>query len=117
MNEELFLAVQIETVEAVENAEEILSVDGIDGCWIGPGDLANSLGVDPSTELGRRQHEDKIKRVLDACHKTGKIPGIASGQDAKQRIEAGFRFVTAIGDGGAIRESARSVLEELRSTD
>jgi len=115
MNEALFLAVQIETAEAVENAEEILSVAGIDGCWIGPADLANSLGIDLGSGPGRKQHEDNIKRVLDVCHKMGKIPGIASGRDAKRRIEAGFRFVTAIGDGSAIRESARSVLENLQS--
>ena len=50
IDREVFLAVQIETVEAVERAKQIMDVDGIDGCWIGPGDLGYSLGVDRSTK-------------------------------------------------------------------
>ena len=49
VNDQLFLAVQIESVKAVEHAEEILGVDGIDGCWIGPADLARSMGVPPTS--------------------------------------------------------------------
>ena len=40
-----FLAVQIETATGLENAMEIMSTDGIDGCWIGPFDPAASMGV------------------------------------------------------------------------
>ena len=47
-NDEIFLAVQIETDEGAANAKEILSVDGIDGCWIGPGDLSRYMGLDLS---------------------------------------------------------------------
>ena len=43
-NEEIFLAVQIESAPAVESAEAIMAVEGIDGCWIGPGDLSASMG-------------------------------------------------------------------------
>ena len=43
-NDEIFLAIQLETVRAAEIAEDILSVEGIDGCWIGPGDLSMSHG-------------------------------------------------------------------------
>ena len=42
---EVFLAVQIETAQAAEHADEIMAVEGVDGCWIGPMDLARSLGV------------------------------------------------------------------------
>ena len=45
-NDEVFLAVQIETAQALEQVEDILSVKGVDGCWIGPMDLAKSLGLD-----------------------------------------------------------------------
>src|SRR5512136_2959289 len=47
INEQLFAAVQIETVKAVENAEAIMAVPGIDGCMIGPADLACSMGFHP----------------------------------------------------------------------
>jgi len=114
IDEELFLAVQIETAQAVERAEEILSVDGIDGCWIGPADLANTMGVDVATTSGYQQHEDAIMRVLDACHKTGKIPGIAGGTNGERWLEKGFLFVTCAADAAAIRETGSSTLERLK---
>ncbi len=68
-NREVFLAVQIETAPAAGQAEEIMAVEGVDACWIGPTDLALSMGVVPGT----RAHEEVILNVLDACRKTGKI--------------------------------------------
>jgi 4-hydroxy-2-oxoheptanedioate aldolase len=110
-DQEVFLAVQIETAQAAEHAEEIMAVEGVDGCWIGPMDLARSLGVMP----GAPAHEDAILRVLDACHKTGKIPGIytPNATAARRRIEQGFQFVTAADDGGLLIAGAREVLRQL----
>lgn len=115
INDEVFMAVQIESEQAVERVEEILSVDGIDGCWIGPGDLANSMGVDLSTVEGRRAHEEAILHVLDACRRIGKIPGIAAGPDARRWLEHGFLFVTAAGDSGLIQQGAQENIDELRA--
>jgi 4-hydroxy-2-oxoheptanedioate aldolase len=110
-NQEVFLAVQIETAPAAEHAEEIMAVEGVDGCWIGPMDLARSLGVAP----GAPAHEDAILRVLDACHKTGKIPGIytPNATVARRRIEQGFQFVTAADDGGLLVAGAREIVRQL----
>jgi 4-hydroxy-2-oxoheptanedioate aldolase len=115
INEQLFLAVQIETAEAVENAEIILSVPGVDGCWIGPGDLSGSLGTDLSTGPGRQRHEDTIMRVLDVCHKTGKVPGIAAGYDVERWLGKGFLFLTGLSDMGFVRDGARDLLMRYRS--
>jgi 4-hydroxy-2-oxoheptanedioate aldolase len=108
---EVFLAVQIETAQAAENAEEIMAVEGVDGCWIGPMDLARSLGVG----VGTQPHQDAILRVVDACRRTGKIPGIytPNAATARLRIEQGFRFVTAADDGGLIADGAQEVLRQL----
>ena len=54
IDDEVFLAVQIESAPAAESAEEIMSVDGVDGCWIGPFDLSKSMGLDLDTEDGPR---------------------------------------------------------------
>lgn len=113
INDEVFLAIQIESVRAVNHAEEILAVDGVDGCWIGPADLANSMGVDLSTPEGAAAHEAAILRVLEACRKTNKIPGIAGGEDAQRWIKHGFLFVTAGGDGGFVYRGARETLRKL----
>jgi len=101
-NDELLLAVQIESITAVEHAEEIMAVDGVDACWIGPGDLAASMGIDVSTPEGAKAHEAAILAVLDACRKTGKIPGICSMAATRRWIDAGFLFVTAASDYGYV---------------
>jgi len=114
IDDEVFLAVQIETKQAVDRAEEILSVDGIDGCWVGPGDLANTMGVDLSTPEGRQAHEAAILHVLDACRATGKVPGIAGGDDAQRWLAHGFLFVTAAGDTGLVLKGAQQNYDSLR---
>jgi len=113
IDDEVFLAVQIESQRAVNCAEEILAVDGVDGCWIGPADLANSMGVDLSSPEGVEAHEAAILMVLEACRRTNKIPGIAAGGDAQRWIEKGFLFVTAGGDAGFVLSGARKTLRKL----
>jgi 4-hydroxy-2-oxoheptanedioate aldolase len=110
-NREVFLAVQIETTQAAANAEEIMAVEGVDACWIGPMDLALSIGVAP----GAQAHEDAILGVLDACLKTGKIPGIFAPDavTARRRLEQGFLFVTASSDGALISEGSHALLQQL----
>jgi len=105
-NEEVFLAVQIESIQAVEHAEEIMAVEGVDGCWIGPSDLAASMGVDPNTPEGLKARDDAISRVLEACRKTRKISGFAAGLDGRHWIELGCLFVTVASDGAYISANA-----------
>ncbi|HEY62946.1 MAG TPA: 2-dehydro-3-deoxyglucarate aldolase [Caldilineae bacterium] len=113
IDDEVFLAVQIESIQAVERAEEILAVEGVDGCWIGPADLSNSMGVDQSTSEGAAAVESAIMRVLEACRKVGKIPGIAAGRDAARWIERGFLFVTITSEIDLMMTEARRMLQEL----
>ena len=114
-NEEIFLAVQIESVRAAENAEAILSVEGIDACWIGPGDLMYSMGVDLSDPQGWKEHDDLIVQVFEATKRAGKIPGIytPSASEALRRAEQGGLFLTAGGDGPWVVEGALNTLREL----
>ena len=111
IDDELFLAIQIETTEGLENVEEILAVDGIDGCWVGPTDLAKSMGV----EKGGTAHEEAILQILEACRKTGKVPGIWAGEQAEFRLEQGFRFVTASGDTAFVKNGATETLSGLQA--
>lgn len=114
-NEEIFLAVQIETDLGAKNVREILSVDGIDGCWIGPGDLSRYMGVDLSTQEGRNAHTTTITNIIAECQDVGKIPGIWTGTatDANNWISKGCLFVTAGTDGTWIRKMADQTLKEL----
>ncbi len=117
IDEQLFVAVQLESVEAVNNAEAILSTPGIDGCWTGPGDLSLSLGFRPSEMDNREEHAQALEAILEACRNTGKIPGIAgrSVDDAISRAKQGFRFVTAVNDGGLLESGAKEAVSRLSS--
>jgi 4-hydroxy-2-oxoheptanedioate aldolase len=94
-NDQLFVAVQIESAQAVENAEAILAVPGVDGCMVGPQDLALSLGFHPREIPQRDEHARALERVVQACRNTGKIPGIDVGapDTAAQRAALGFRCI------------------------
>ncbi len=117
INEELFVAVQLESALAVRNAEAILAVPGISGCWCGPSDLALSLGFHPSTMHEHEEHQAALEAVLQACRNTGKIPGIAGGglEDACRRHAQGFRFITVTSDLGLLTSSARDTIAALHA--
>lgn len=115
-NDQIFVAVQIESAAAVERAEEILGVAGIDGCWCGPADLSFTLGFHPSEQRQRPEHQRALDRVIAACKTTGKTPGIAcqTPAEARWRVEQGFRFVTAGGDLGLLLGAANDGVKLMK---
>jgi len=112
---EIFLAVQIESIAAVENAEAILATSGVDGCWMGPSDLALSMGIHPRDMFSDDRHARAIERVLEACANTGKIPGFAANgpEDALARAAQGFRFLTSGSDAGFMLDGAEAGVKTL----
>jgi 4-hydroxy-2-oxoheptanedioate aldolase len=118
INDQIFVAVQIESVQAVENAEAIMAVAGVDGCWMGPGDLALSMGIHPRDQGSHEGHRRAIERVLQACRNTGKIPGFASDtpEQALDRARQGFQFLTSGSDAGFLLEGALAGVQTLRGT-
>jgi len=115
INDEVFLAVQIESKLGLQNANEIMSVEGIDGCWIGPNDLAKSMGLDLQSSEGLKKHTDAIHEIVEICKQNHKIPGISTGSSTvvKPWIEQGCLFVTAGYDDGWVIEGAKRTLTEL----
>ena len=95
--DQLFVAVQIESVTAVEHANQIMAVSGIDGCMVGPQDLALSMGFHPREIPEHEEHARALERVVQACRNTGKIPGIDTGaggpESAPARVAQGFSFI------------------------
>jgi 4-hydroxy-2-oxoheptanedioate aldolase len=115
INDEVYLSVQIESITAAERAEAILGVEGVDGCWVGPADLAASMGLDLTVQADRARHEETILQVLEACRKAGKVPGIAGRpHDAKDWVARGMRFVTVGSDGMLLTDGATAILADLR---
>lgn len=115
IDEEVFLAIQLEDINAVENAEAILSVPGVDGVWAGPADLALSLGIKPWEAATDDRHARALEKVVQACRNTGKIPGLACGgpAEAKMRAGQGFQFLTAGGDMGFMMAGAAAGIKTL----
>jgi 4-hydroxy-2-oxoheptanedioate aldolase len=115
INDELFLAIQLEDISAVENAEAILSVPGVDGVWAGPSDLALSMGIDPRRMADDDRHNRALEKIVQACRNTGTIPGLACGspEEAKMRAAQGFQFVTAGGDMGFMMSGAMAGIKTL----
>ena len=93
-NDSIAVIAMIETKEAVENIDEILSVEGIDGVFIGPYDMSGSYGV-----VGQVDHElvlNAKKVVLEACKKHNKVAGQhivrATKENVKAAVEQGYTF-------------------------
>lgn len=116
IDDEVFVAVQIESAGAVDNAEAIMATPGVDGCWIGPSDLALSFGVHPRDGGADERVQGAIERVLAACRNTGTIPGFAAftPDDARRRADQGFQYLTAGSDWGFLLGGARAGLRTLR---
>jgi 4-hydroxy-2-oxoheptanedioate aldolase len=92
-NRETFLVVQIETPLALENAEAIAAVPGVDVLFLGPGDLSLRLGCTPAVR--DPQIADAQRRVNDAARRHGKAWGrpVASIEDVRTVVEQGARLV------------------------
>lgn len=86
----------IETGPALENLDEIMSTPGLDGIYIGPSDLAISLGHPPAPDPSIPEVVDTIETILATAQRHNIAPGIhcASGDMAKRMIAKGFRFCT-----------------------
>jgi 4-hydroxy-2-oxoheptanedioate aldolase len=113
--ENLAIIVMIETATAVENAEEILSVEGVVGCFIGPSDLALSLGLNPRDIGPGTVHEAAMMEVLAAARRTGKAAGkhCYSGQELTTRIGQGFQFLGLSSDAGLMGKAAREEFNDI----
>lgn len=95
---ELLAMMFIESAEGVENIDEIVTVPGLGGIFIGPSDLSTSMGY---ASPAAPQVEAAIQTVLRACLDHDVPCAITTGAGSvEQRINEGFRFVTVGADGG-----------------
>ena len=95
---ELLAMMFIESRAGVENIEEIITVPGLGGIFIGPSDLSTSMGY---TSPAAPEVEEAIQTVLGACLEHDVPCAITTGPGSvQQRIEQGFSFVTVGADGG-----------------
>ena len=107
----------IETQEALDKLDEILSVKGLDAVYIGPSDLSISLGYAPGGDKPDEWMMTALKKVLDGCKRHKVQPGIHCGAPAyaKKMIEMGFTFVTVGGDTRFVTMGGQAAIQEMRS--
>lgn len=105
-NQETFLVVQIETLQAVQNVEEIAAVPGVDGLFVGPGDLGLRIKLDPS----QGTLESAFERVAAACKTHGKAWGSPAGtvEVLKQRQKQGGQLLNHGGEFSAVMDMLKT---------
>lgn len=113
-NDEIMVIVQIETREAVKNVDEILSVEGVDACYIGPYDLSLSYGhLQP--DWNDPDYLAAFDTVLEAARKAGKPAGMfATSDNIRWAKEKGFTLNTVDDCDAFLRKGAGLALEKFR---
>jgi 4-hydroxy-2-oxoheptanedioate aldolase len=114
-NDEILVVVQAEHVDAVERADEILSVPGIDAFFVGPNDLLKSMGRRPAMDSDDPAFVAALDHLLAMGRKHGVAAGIhtADAAAARRRIEQGFRFVAIASDVALLLAKAQAELAAL----
>ncbi|MEM1119400.1 MAG: aldolase/citrate lyase family protein, partial [Bacteroidota bacterium] len=114
-NEETLILAMIETKEAVENIDEIASVEGLDGIFVGSGDLKLSLTGKAGHGNTSDLFDEAIGKILASCERHNIVPGIwcSSVEMAKQQQAKGYRFIALKSDSMMLNEYAIKLAEDL----
>jgi 4-hydroxy-2-oxoheptanedioate aldolase len=112
-NEETLLIPQCETMGCLENIEDIVNIEGVDGIFIGPYDL--SIGMGKPAQFDDPEFKKAIDRVLKACKAAGKFSFIYTGSNvmAKQYLADGFDAVAANMDAAVYINAYKALVKEI----
>jgi len=115
-NTEILVIAMIETQAGIDNIDEILSVPGISGIYIGPSDMGLALGMIPILDREEPVILEIYGKLLASCKKHGKFAGLHNGTAgyAARMIQTGFQFVTIANDSGLMARAAREAVLATR---
>jgi len=113
-NRNIMTIAYVETSEALENLDEMLTVPDIDVMWIGPMDLSQSLGV-----IGESKHPivlDTIDKIIEKCKNSGIATGTiaANAAEAKKLIDKGVQLIGLSSDQAMISYAGRQFISQLK---
>jgi 4-hydroxy-2-oxoheptanedioate aldolase len=116
-NDTIVALAMIETREALANLDAILSTPELDGIYVGPSDLAVSLGFAHGLDRNEDKVLDALGTILAGCRKHGVKAGIHTGSVAyaKRMVGMGFDLVTLLGDARLLTMAGTQVLKEMRA--
>ena len=117
-NDELLKMAMIETKESLDKLDEIMSVEGLDGIYIGPADLSLAIGEKPGFDkpAGHPTYE-QITNILSYAKKYNLVAGIhnATPEYAKKMIDIGFKIVTVGSDKIFMCDGAKSIVSKIKN--
>ena len=114
-NDEILLAVQIETIQTLPELDLILQVDGIDAVFVGPGDMEMSMQALPRDE--RPPLDQVVSQIFEKARKAGIPYGTLCGtpEDFEKRAQQGATLLTVGGDLGFLMDAAADCQRRTRS--
>ncbi len=115
-NDEILAIAMIETMEAIENLDAILSTPGLDGVYIGPTDLALTMGKPPVLDPTDADVVANIEKIIDAANAKGLGAGIHCGSPeyAAKMIARGAKLVTIGSDGRLLQSAAQAAVAKCK---
>jgi 4-hydroxy-2-oxoheptanedioate aldolase len=118
-NSQIISLAMIETKEAVQNIDEILSVPNLTGVYIGPADMSSSYGLKPQFDVKDDVVYSNIKMIAKKAKENKKIAGIHNGtvKYAKEMIELGYQFVTVSSDFRSMSTYAQNIVNEMKNKE
>jgi 4-hydroxy-2-oxoheptanedioate aldolase len=116
-NDTIVTFAMIETAQALDNLDDILSVEGLDAVYIGPSDLSLALGCRPVFDDVDPPVAEAIDHILERAKAHGLVAGIHNGRPdvALARIARGFQFVTVSSDARLMAAGAQQMLSAMRA--
>lgn len=112
ISENLCLLSQIETVQAVKRADELCSVPGVDGVFIGPGDLSTSMGLP-----GQMEHPNMhiaLEKVITTAKEHGKLVALAyGGPNARMWVDKGVDILFCASETACLKAGAQAILAQV----
>ena len=115
-NDTIVRFAMIETAQALDNLDAIMSVEGLDAVYIGPSDLSLALGCRPVFDDVDPPVAQAIDHILARAKAHGLVAGVHNGRPdvAKARIAKGFRFVTVGSDARILAAGSQEIIGAMR---
>ena len=116
-NEEIICLVMVETEPTIQHLRAMCAAPGIDGFYVGPSDLAVSMGLGPGPDNRDARHVAAVQAVLDAANAAGLVAGIhTSGpEESARRFRQGFRLAPIGSDAAFVTAGAKAAIDRLRA--
>jgi 4-hydroxy-2-oxoheptanedioate aldolase len=115
-NDTIVTFAMIETAQALDNLDDILSTPGLDAIYIGPSDLSLALGCNPTFDELDPKAAEAVQHILARAQAHKVVAGIHNGspEAALKRIAMGFQFVTVSSDARLMAAGAQQVVATMR---